>query len=103
MGGDLEPQSVKFGKVLTVVWKAVPWHPGKKCYPPVGSLLPEPGGKGSPCEGLRVAPGGCTAWGAGGCTVLPGESLGNPMVFPPVGLRQVNMLKQGAADTGVGM
>ena len=26
--GDLEPQSAKFGKVVTVVQKAVPWHPG---------------------------------------------------------------------------
>ena len=29
MCGDLEPQSAKFGKVLTVVQKAVPWCPGK--------------------------------------------------------------------------
>ena len=29
MSGDLEPHSGKFGEVITVVQKAVPWHPRK--------------------------------------------------------------------------
>ena len=104
--GNLEPHSVKFGEVITVVQKAIPWHPWKNVILQLEVPYGNQGERFPHVEVYEQCP--VVAWhGDFGEQVAILHSLGNhqvtPVILPPGSLRQVSMLKQGAADAGVGM
>ena len=106
MCGDLEPHSAKLGEVITVVQKAISWHPWKNV---ILQLEVPSWNQGERFPHVEVYE--ChlvVMWHDNFGEQMaflhsPGNHQVTPMVFPPVSLRQVSMLKQGMADIGMGV